>query len=94
TSGTMPWYGVFPLVFVIFSGVCGLVAFVNVYQRRMWDMHRETHAARDALARLAVTEERLRFSRDLHDLLGHSLSLIAVKSELAIRMSGTDPERA
>ncbi|TDC13651.1 hypothetical protein E1284_19645 [Actinomadura bangladeshensis] len=94
TSGTMPWYGVFPLVFVIFSGVCGLVAFVNVYQRRMWDMHRETHAARDALARLAVTEERLRFSRDPHDLLGHSLSLIAVKSELAIRMSGTDPERA
>ncbi|NVI91832.1 sensor histidine kinase [Actinomadura sp. BRA 177] len=94
TSGTLPWYAAFPLMFAVFSAVCGIVAFVNIYQRRMWEMHRETHAARDALARLAVTEERLRFSRDLHDLLGHSLSLIAVKSELAIRMAGTDPERA
>ncbi|QKW35280.1 sensor histidine kinase [Actinomadura sp. NAK00032] len=93
-DGNLPWYGVFPMVFAIYSAVCGVVAFVNLYQRRMWDMHRETHAARDALARLAVTEERLRFSRDLHDLLGHSLSLIAVKSELAMRMAGTDPERA
>ncbi|MEU8347569.1 histidine kinase [Spirillospora sp. NPDC048832] len=92
--GGMPWYGVFPILFVLYTAVCAVVAFVNLYQRRMWDMHRETHAARDALARLAVTEERLRFSRDLHDLLGHSLSLIAVKSELAMRMAGTDPERA
>ncbi|WP_301177107.1 sensor histidine kinase [Actinomadura geliboluensis] len=94
THGSLPWYAVFPMLFALYTAVCGVVAFVNIYQRRMWDMHRETHAARDALARLAVTEERLRFSRDLHDLLGHSLSLIAVKSELAMRMAGTDPERA
>ncbi|GAA0273052.1 hypothetical protein GCM10009527_081800 [Actinomadura nitritigenes] len=93
-GGDMPWYGLLPIMILIYTGTCGLVAFVNRYQRRMWDLHQETHAARDALARLAVTEERLRFSRDLHDLLGHSLSLIAVKSELAMRLADADPARA
>jgi two-component system sensor histidine kinase DesK len=49
---------------------------------------------RAELARVAVAEERLRISRDLHDLLGHSLSLITLKAELAGRVIGTDPERA
>jgi two-component system, NarL family, sensor histidine kinase DesK len=49
---------------------------------------------RAELARMAVAEERLRISRDLHDLLGHSLSLIALKSELAGRVIESDPERA
>jgi two-component system sensor histidine kinase DesK len=49
---------------------------------------------RAELARMAVAEERLRISRDLHDLLGHSLSLIALKSELAGRTLETDPQRA
>src|SRR6266699_1259399 len=42
--------------------------------------------AREELARLAVEEERHRFARDAHDLLGQSLSLIAVKSELIKRL--------
>jgi two-component system, NarL family, sensor histidine kinase DesK len=50
--------------------------------------------AQAELARTAVAEERLRISRDLHDLLGHSLSVIALKSELAGRMIETDPQRA
>ena len=50
--------------------------------------------AEGRLAQAAVNEERLRFSRDLHDLLGHSLSTIVVKSELANRLSATDPGRA
>ncbi|MDL4771053.1 MULTISPECIES: sensor histidine kinase [Thermomonosporaceae] len=87
------WYLV-PAVFAGFAGLCWLLIFINLYQRRIWDLHQEAHAAREAQARLAVTEERLRFSRDLHDLLGHSLSLIAVKSELAIRLSEPDPARA
>ncbi|QKG26609.1 sensor histidine kinase [Actinomadura verrucosospora] len=93
-DGNLPWYALVPIMVAVYSGMCGLVAFLNRYQRRMWDLHQETHAARDALARLAVTEERLRFSRDLHDLLGHSLSLIAVKSELAMRLADADPARA
>jgi two-component system sensor histidine kinase DesK len=54
----------------------------------------QLHAARDELAVLAVSEERLRIARDLHDLLGHSLSVIALKSELAGRLLEHDPARA
>ena len=46
------------------------------------------------LERMAVNQERLRFARDLHDLLGHSLSLITLKSELAGRLLPDEPEKA
>lgn len=55
---------------------------------------RQLRAARQEIARLAVTDERLRFARDLHDLLGHSLSTITLKNELARHMVVADPERA
>jgi signal transduction histidine kinase len=50
--------------------------------------------ARSSLAGLAVTRERLRFARDLHDLLGFSLSAITLKSELTHRLVPTMPDRA
>lgn len=50
--------------------------------------------ARAELARLAVLEERERIARDLHDTLGHSLSLITLKSELAGRLLPDDPTAA
>jgi two-component system sensor histidine kinase DesK len=50
--------------------------------------------ARDELAHAAVNQERLRFARDLHDLLGRSLSTIALKSELAGRLAPGAPARA
>ncbi len=56
--------------------------------------NRELREAREELANLAVSEERLRIARDLHDLLGHSLSVIALKSELAAKLVGQDPRRA
>ncbi len=55
---------------------------------------RELRAAREELARRAVEEERLRFSRDLHDLLGHTLSVIVVKSEAARRLAARDVDTA
>ena len=55
---------------------------------------RKLRAARQEIARLAVAEERLRFARDVHDLLGHSLSTIAIKTALARRLLPGDPERA
>ena len=54
----------------------------------------ELQAARHELARLAVADERLRIARDLHDLLGHSLSVINLKSELAARLVEHDAARA
>lgn len=54
----------------------------------------ELRQARATVAELAANEERLRMARDLHDLLGHSLSLITLKSELAGRMLPDHPDRA
>ncbi|HEX7308642.1 sensor histidine kinase [Lentzea sp.] len=54
----------------------------------------QARAGREARAELAVSEERLRFARDVHDLLGHRLTVIALKSELAGRLAATDPERS
>ncbi len=51
-------------------------------------------AARAEVARLAAENERSRIARDLHDLLGHSLTTITVKAGLARRLAPLDPERA
>ncbi|WP_067441847.1 sensor histidine kinase [Nocardioides jensenii] len=50
-------------------------------------------AAREENARLAVADERNRFARDLHDILGHSLTVITVKAELAQRLIDVDLDR-
>ncbi|MGW1559153.1 sensor histidine kinase [Streptomyces sp. NPDC002144] len=55
---------------------------------------RELRAAREELAHQAVEKERLRFSRDLHDLLGHTMSVIVVKSEAARRLAPRDLDAA
>jgi two-component system, NarL family, sensor histidine kinase DesK len=54
----------------------------------------ELSEARAELAQLAVAQERERFARDLHDLLGHSLSVITLKAELAGRLLGAGPDAA
>ncbi|MDF6021440.1 sensor histidine kinase [Streptomyces sp. JH34] len=54
----------------------------------------ELRATRQELARGAVEQERLRFSRDLHDLLGHTLSVVVVKSEAARRLAPHDVDAA
>jgi two-component system sensor histidine kinase DesK len=56
--------------------------------------NRELVIAREENARLAVAGERDRFARDLHDILGHSLTVVTVKAELAERLVETDPARA
>jgi two-component system, NarL family, sensor histidine kinase DesK len=56
--------------------------------------NQQLREARGELARLAVADERLRIARDLHDLLGHTLSVIALKSELAQKLVERDPARA
>ena len=60
---------------------------------RMGSAIRGLHTARRELARLKVEEERVRLARDLHDLLGHTLSMITLKSELARLLIKEDPDR-
>jgi two-component system sensor histidine kinase DesK len=52
------------------------------------------HATRGELAQLAIIRERMRFARDLHDLLGYSLSAITLKAELIRRLVSSNPGRA
>jgi two-component system sensor histidine kinase DesK len=61
---------------------------------RLWDAIRELQRTREELAQTAVSEERLRFSRDLHDLLGHTLSVMVVKAEAVRRLVPKDPDAA
>ncbi len=56
--------------------------------------NRELSEARAEVARLAAENERSRIARDLHDLLGHSLTTITVKAGLANRLGARDPQRA
>ena len=51
-------------------------------------------AARNEITRLALADQRHQFARDLHDILGHSLTVVAVKAELAGRLASLDPQRA
>jgi two-component system, NarL family, sensor histidine kinase DesK len=71
-----------------------IVGFSMIIVSRLVLTVRELRAAREEIARLAVAEERLRFARDLHDLLGHSLSSITLKSELAGRLLPAAPDKA
>jgi two-component system sensor histidine kinase DesK len=50
--------------------------------------------ANEQIRELAITEERTRVARDLHDVLGHSLTVISVKAELASRLAEVDAARA
>ena len=77
------------LAFVIFVS-----AFASWGITRMIERNRQLAAAREEIASLAVSAERSRFARDLHDLLGHSLTVVAVKAELAGRLVSLDPGRA
>ncbi|MET7605261.1 histidine kinase [Streptomyces avermitilis] len=71
-----------------------LIGFAMTGVRQLVRTTVELRKARATVAQLAANEERLRLARDLHDLLGHSLSLITLKSELAGRMLPDHPEKA
>ncbi|MEE1741693.1 sensor histidine kinase [Streptomyces sp. BE147] len=77
---------------LVFPALLGGFAMTGV--RQMIRTTIELREARATVAQLAANEERLRLARDLHDLLGHSLSLITLKSELAGRMLPDHPDRA
>ncbi|QOV35703.1 histidine kinase [Streptomyces ferrugineus] len=84
-----------PLAEVGYFLIAGLLAGLVIYGlSRLTDLVHEVHAAREELARMAVNQERLRFARDLHDLLGYSLSAVTLKGELIHRLIAARPEQA
>jgi len=69
-----------------------LVGFVGAGARLLWISYSDLVEAREEIARLAVSEERLRFARDVHDLLGQSLATIVLKTELIGRQLPADAD--
>jgi len=61
--------------------------------RLAWQRQGQLIQAKQQLTDLAVEEERSRIARDLHDILGHSLTVVSVKAELAERLLDSDPDR-
>ncbi|MFD5871444.1 sensor histidine kinase [Streptomyces sp. NPDC060322] len=75
---------------VVISGTVLLVPFLGAaFRATGWGVRlvEELAAARETQARLAVAEERLRFGRDLHDVLGRNLAVVALTSELAAQLA-------
>ncbi|WP_405645762.1 sensor histidine kinase [Streptomyces sp. NBC_00019] len=65
----------------------GFLAFTSAFSVWLLNAVYELDEARETRARLAVAEERLRFGRDLHDVMGRNLAVIALKSELAVQLA-------
>jgi two-component system, NarL family, sensor histidine kinase DesK len=76
---------------LIFGVIVG-VACINTAQQK--NDHARLKQAYDQIEGLAKIAERERIARDLHDVLGHTLSLIALKSQLASKLADRDPRRA
>lgn len=79
---------IWPVVFVVIVGA------INTHYAEQGRANKRLRLAHDEIERLAKVAERERIARDLHDLLGHTLSLIVLKSELATKIAERDPARA
>ncbi len=71
-----------------------LFALLVLLNARERETNRQLRVAQEEISRLAKVSERERITRDLHDVLGHTLSLIAMKSELAQKRFGMNPQQA
>ncbi|WP_328561390.1 sensor histidine kinase [Streptomyces coelicoflavus] len=65
----------------------GFLAVTSIFSLWLLNAVYALDEAKETRARLAVAEERLRFGRDLHDVMGRNLAVIALKSELAVQLS-------
>jgi signal transduction histidine kinase len=87
------------LVWVQFAGIFGAAWLLGLfahkyraYAARLEQRTAELERAREALARQAVTEERLRLARELHDVVAHAMSVIAVQSGVGAHVADSRPE--
>jgi two-component system, NarL family, sensor histidine kinase DesK len=83
------WETIDSLILSVILATVAVFGFTQLILR-----NRQLQVARDEVAVLAVERERERIARDIHDVLGHSLTVISVKSELAAKLFDVDPGRA
>jgi two-component system, NarL family, sensor histidine kinase DesK len=85
----LPTWAWLPGAIGILAVGAGNIHFAEVYRHRL-----RLQQAQDQAEEMAKVAERERIARDLHDLLGHTLSVIVMKSELASKLADRDPSRA
>lgn len=79
------------IIVVVFTPLIGAVNLQSVQTERA---NMKLRRAQEEIEHLAAVAERERIARDLHDVLGHTLSLVTLKAQLAARLAGRDPRRA
>jgi two-component system sensor histidine kinase DesK len=87
-TGQSPFYWVLGVFLMIMVGIG------NISRAALQDKNAALAAAQGEVRQFAAAAERERIGRDLHDLLGRTLTLIAIKADLAARLSATDAEKA
>jgi len=85
----MPWW--YHMASVVISSLIGAIT-IQARAKEAGDA--KLRLAQEEVERLAKLAERERIARDLHDLLGHSLSIVVLKSELTRKLMASDPARA
>ncbi len=84
---SLPDYAI-PVFFLVLTSI------TNIFIARQTQMNCKLRMAQEEIERLAAVAERERIARDLHDVLGHTLSVIVLKAELAGKLMERDPRRA
>jgi two-component system sensor histidine kinase DesK len=87
-TGQPPIYWVLGVFLMIMVGIG------NISRAALQDKNAALAAAQGEVRHFAAAAERERIGRDLHDLLGRTLTLIALKADLAARLSGSEPDKA
>ena len=82
-----------PFIIIAVIGVV-LLPFTLFSKNKQENLEGQLETARERISQLVVHEERQRIARDLHDTLGQKLSLIGLKSDLAMRLVEKNPEQA
>ena len=82
-----------PFIIIAVIGVV-LLPFTLFSKNKQENLEGQLETARERISQLVVHEERQRIARDLHDTLGQKLSMIGLKSDLAVRLVEKNPEAA
>lgn len=86
---SMPPYFYLPAIIISI-----LIGLVNIYEAELKNKNKQLRISQDELRKAAATAERERIARDLHDVIGHTFSLINVKAQLAQKLIHKDPDKA
>ncbi|HWS38044.1 MAG TPA: histidine kinase [Actinoplanes sp.] len=87
-SGALAGYVLYP------TGLTVVIVVLSFVGERFYDVVQELELSREREAELAVIRERVRFAGDLHDIQGHTLHVVKLKTALARKLVHIDPGRA